>query len=801
MKDATSITLIPVDPNGTSRGFGCKIEESGESSSMIVESPTYPRTFMGELLRNLRVCQKMNLRDAGEALGLSVVQMSELERGRYTLGADDWCRAAAAIHPGTMPWLTPELAEYLETSRDIPGWPDELHALLEAATTESELTAEQVKALDVLFRQKHEIIRPKPDLSLLQRMVLRGDGSRASRMFVEGSVPELRIVMPPAGAPDDGVHDDVAFAAWSAARALWRRKNKALYEGSFDQPSDSTANEPVDVYVGPDDSRVQIFTIHQMAKDQLHESFRIPIVRPPSEVLNYAVAEEQLKWLRSAQSKIDTLTPTGLVAPNNQVVDGHPSLRPHPDAEHWIAAYELTKQGKLDEVSDLLLKNIDPIRQPPPSPVVSFVVMELMNHGKLDSWIEKFTADAAPSIEDHPPEPLCACTPGAPLGPLCARAAGRKHGGAPTCPRPCSECKDGAHHFTDIGTNSSMDDEEIFGEHYDPEYVAEMRANQSHPAAQAGCRVWHECYHCGAWMEFDADTEPPALCSCLADGRAVGPLCHTARLERGDGLPLKHGGPLCSHELLDVDIKVVREDWDRENFDERVEQLRVRKHPAALAGCQSWYECFVSNCKGWIDAEQNDRSSECAEGCLVEDLDPVSGGEWHCGKCGRYWEEHIIRDLDARGVARVPRTRGTRQLPTMPPPEHHANDGCSAAGFATTKLDEQLVEHFREDGTLWAYELAKAILDRALGLKLLECAGPDEVILWWYYVIAGWTPEAIAEAKAWVVAASGNDPKVPQAVMALVEQEQMLNAGDLFAAESRWTDCGNSAERKGPFNG
>jgi hypothetical protein len=133
-----------------------------------------------------------------------------------------------------------------------------------------------------------------------------------------------------------------------------------------------------------------------------------------------------------------------------------------------------------------------------------------------------------PSDSDDLPPAICSClTDGTPLGPHCVRAREcpfrgdeliddkfvgvqrvRKHGGASTCPRRCSECMDGAHHFSELDIQPifalDMSDKDLAA--LDDDEREEVELLRKHPAHLAGCESWYECRHCDAWLEAcDAD--------------------------------------------------------------------------------------------------------------------------------------------------------------------------------------------------------------------------------------------------------------------------------------------------------
>jgi hypothetical protein len=52
--------------------------------------PKYPESPKGKALRDVRVVRGLSLREVASAVGLSVVRLGELERGRRTLSEEQW---------------------------------------------------------------------------------------------------------------------------------------------------------------------------------------------------------------------------------------------------------------------------------------------------------------------------------------------------------------------------------------------------------------------------------------------------------------------------------------------------------------------------------------------------------------------------------------------------------------------------------------------------------------------------------------------------------------------------------------
>lgn len=91
MKFATS----KVEPIGTRTAYGHINRGRGNHEWGPFEIPDYPRSENGQRLRALRVSKEVGLRDTAKALGLSALELSELERGART--TDDWPALLAAV--------------------------------------------------------------------------------------------------------------------------------------------------------------------------------------------------------------------------------------------------------------------------------------------------------------------------------------------------------------------------------------------------------------------------------------------------------------------------------------------------------------------------------------------------------------------------------------------------------------------------------------------------------------------------------------------------------------------------------
>lgn len=81
-----SLKMVEVEPIGSSCGIG-----HGEGGCQIVDIPLYPRTEEAKCLRELRIANGVTLREGADVLGISVVELSSLERGRLRLADSyDW---------------------------------------------------------------------------------------------------------------------------------------------------------------------------------------------------------------------------------------------------------------------------------------------------------------------------------------------------------------------------------------------------------------------------------------------------------------------------------------------------------------------------------------------------------------------------------------------------------------------------------------------------------------------------------------------------------------------------------------
>lgn len=87
----------PVTPTGTQRCAAFVDYADGTGELVVGDGPVYPPSPQGERLRAARVERELSLGDTARASGLSVVQVSELERGRCTLPEAEWTALLALV--------------------------------------------------------------------------------------------------------------------------------------------------------------------------------------------------------------------------------------------------------------------------------------------------------------------------------------------------------------------------------------------------------------------------------------------------------------------------------------------------------------------------------------------------------------------------------------------------------------------------------------------------------------------------------------------------------------------------------
>lgn len=89
--------LIPVEPIGTRRSMALVKHASGPCTIEGVELPEYPPSPRGRALRDARVAKAIGVRDLAHVLGISAVQLGELERGRLVTDDAGWDEAMARV--------------------------------------------------------------------------------------------------------------------------------------------------------------------------------------------------------------------------------------------------------------------------------------------------------------------------------------------------------------------------------------------------------------------------------------------------------------------------------------------------------------------------------------------------------------------------------------------------------------------------------------------------------------------------------------------------------------------------------
>ena len=82
--------LLPMMPTGYSTGLGHVLDDDGIPRDVAVQLPTYPDSPVGREFRKWRLDRGITLGEAARRSGLSVGEVSGLERGRYDLSPEDW---------------------------------------------------------------------------------------------------------------------------------------------------------------------------------------------------------------------------------------------------------------------------------------------------------------------------------------------------------------------------------------------------------------------------------------------------------------------------------------------------------------------------------------------------------------------------------------------------------------------------------------------------------------------------------------------------------------------------------------
>lgn len=143
---------------------------------------------------------------------------------------------------------------------------------------------------------------------------------------------------------------------------------------------------------------------------------------------------------------------------------------------------------------------------------------------------------------------------------------------------------------------------------------------------------------------MDDDSAP--VCACVTTGSPLGPFClRSCALRFSIHTPArKHGGsPKCpracgecndgAHHFTDLQPLFNLED-ELDDEEDREEQARLREHPAALAGCEMWYEC--KHCPAWMEAseEDDDADDDYEPDSMDFDEDDGNFGGDGCIVCG-----------------------------------------------------------------------------------------------------------------------------------------------------------------------
>lgn len=94
----TPYQLVPVPRSGTRTAEGFMMSNDGRCTQGAITIPDYPRTPEAENLRGKRIQLGMTLRMAAAALGLTPVQLGEVERGQARPASPaDWGRMMAQL--------------------------------------------------------------------------------------------------------------------------------------------------------------------------------------------------------------------------------------------------------------------------------------------------------------------------------------------------------------------------------------------------------------------------------------------------------------------------------------------------------------------------------------------------------------------------------------------------------------------------------------------------------------------------------------------------------------------------------
>jgi hypothetical protein len=289
----------------------------------------------------------------------------------------------------------------------------------------------------------------------------------------------------------------------------------------------------------------------------------------------------------------------------------------------------------------------------------------------------------------------------------------------------------------------------------------------------------------------DSDGLPPALCSCLTGGTPLGPHCVHSRVWTTPTMQRvrKHGGAhMCprkcgecadgAHHFCEVDMQpVFALDMSDDEFaaldeDAQEEVIALRAHPAALAGCDSWYEC--RHCDAWIEASDDDMSDD------EEDNAP----DGHCDDCGEHVDECECDD-DDDWCDGCNNDIDECECDDDEPDSEPLSDGVPLSVAMRGALiepptnDERLVYPDVIDAGLEVHppdilSLAEsAILTcRFIGLLTPAQAADRTLFAHWSGVAAQWPADVRTDVLMWTerTAPNGDELDVPNAVRTLVEQ-------------------------------
>lgn len=299
------------------------------------------------------------------------------------------------------------------------------------------------------------------------------------------------------------------------------------------------------------------------------------------------------------------------------------------------------------------------------------------------------------------------------------------------------------------------------------------------------------------------DGLPPALCPCLTDNVSRGPFCarvyaKETMIKGADGVNRrrKHGGaPQCprrcvecpdgAHHFCEIDRQPVfdlEHDLEDDDADDLEEKELLRKHPAHLAGCESWYEC--RHCDAWMEAsDDDDVDLDDDDVSLNSDNDSPMN---KCDDCGEDYADCDC-DPDSDDFDFDDEDDEDDDEPDRGPPsslsmlramnavlaEHPTNDAENA--FFVNQQDVQSVALDDRD----SLAIAGSIMFAARFMKLISVRIPNSLTLAWAGVIAQWPVDVLAEVQAWLELTADEEglARMPTAVRALIDQAK-ANGGE-----------------------